>query len=60
MKSATLLGPHYLRIQDVAMPEFKQDEVLVSVKSAGICGFDVASYEGYSTEGIYPFTPGHE
>jgi L-iditol 2-dehydrogenase len=42
------------------MSEFRSAEVLIRVKSAGICGSDIASYEGYSTEGIYPFTPGHE
>lgn len=59
MKALTLYGIGDLRYEDVEIPGFNDDEVLVKVKCAGICGSDVGRV--YKT-GTYhfPTIPGHE
>lgn len=46
MKAAVFYGKHDLRIEDIAMPELKDDEVLVKVMACGICGTDIHIFEG--------------
>ncbi len=58
-----MYGPRDLRVEEVELPELKQDQVLVKLKTCGICGSDVECFEGKSGEGRYdlgPYTPGHE
>lgn len=62
-KQAFLYGPFDLRTEEVELRPIKANEVLVKVRTCGICGSDVEIYEGKSKEGRYdiqPFTPGHE
>ena len=62
-KIAFLNKPKDLVLKKVTLPNLKPDQVLVRLKSAGICGSDVECYEGKSGEGRYdiaPYTPGHE
>lgn len=48
-----------IRYEDTDIPEIKDDEVLVKVKAAGICGSDIPRiYRGGAY--FYPFIPGHE
>lgn len=56
MKSAVFYGKHDVRIEDIRIPEVKEDEVLVRVKACGICGTDVHIYEG--DEGAAKTPPG--
>ena len=46
MKAAVLYGPSQLSIEEVDVPEIKEDEVLIRVKNIGICPSDVRSYLG--------------
>ncbi|WP_121500682.1 galactitol-1-phosphate 5-dehydrogenase [Entomohabitans teleogrylli] len=59
MKAAVLHAPADLRIEQVALPGYGEDEVLVEVKAAGICGSDI---DRIMTTGTYrfPTIPGHE
>ena len=59
MRCANLHGINDLRYEDIPMPECGQDEVLVAVKSCGICGSDVPRVY---TKGTYHFPTviGHE
>ena len=41
MKAAVLHGPHDLRLENRPVPTPKPDEVLVAIRSAGVCGSDV-------------------
>lgn len=41
MKAVLLKGPNQVVIEEVALPEISDDEVLVEVKYCGICGTDV-------------------
>ena len=62
-KSAYMLGPKNLQLKEVDLPTIKDDQALVKVEAAGICGSDVECFEGNSGEGRYdiaPYTPGHE
>jgi len=60
VKAAVLRGVHDLRLEEVSDPVPAEDEVLVRVKAAGICGTDVHMWEGTNQEGTFPFIPGHE
>lgn len=61
MKQFVTLKPMELVFQDVPKPEIKSsNEVLVKVKSAGICGSDVHIYRGTSPVATYPRVMGHE
>ncbi len=59
MKCANLHGVNDLRYEDIPMPECGEDEVLVEVKSCGVCGSDIPRVY---TKGTYHFPTviGHE
>lgn len=59
MKCANLHGVNDLRYEDIPMPECGEDEVLVEVKSCGVCGSDIPRVY---TKGTYhfPMVIGHE
>lgn len=64
MKAARLTARRRIEIQTVPQPEIKTDnEVLLRIKSVGICGSDVHYYrQGRigDQQLVYPFTVGHE
>ena len=45
MKAGILYGPKDIRCESIPSPEISKEEVLVAVKSAGICGSDISRYE---------------
>jgi alcohol dehydrogenase, propanol-preferring len=50
-----------LRIEDIAVPEIGDDEVLVQVRAVGLCGTDIHILkEGQTLTAFKPITPGHE
>lgn len=58
-KSLLIEKPLNPRIIDQGIPDLSDNDVLIKVKTAGICGTDVHIYEG-SYLGDYPVLPGHE
>lgn len=69
MKAARIYGKQDIRIEDVDIPEPKENEVQVKVKFVGICGSDIHMYaEGLSlpyeenplTGKTVPIIEGHE
>lgn len=60
MKVADLYAPMDLRIEEVPVPVPGPKQVLVKIRSSGICGSDVNSYTGRTYEGTFPYVPGHE
>lgn len=62
MKAARLYGKEDLRLEELPVPEISDQEVLVRVKSAAICGTDVRMYKN-GAAGIdeeHPLIIGHE
>jgi L-iditol 2-dehydrogenase len=59
MKSAVLTGPGQIEIQEAPKPEIKPGEVLVRVKSCGICTLEQRLFSG-DMKIYYPIVPGHE
>jgi threonine dehydrogenase-like Zn-dependent dehydrogenase len=60
MRSALLLAPRRMEIQDVDQPAIGDREVLIRPVRAGICGSDVSFYLGHRQPPFLPFTIGHE
>lgn len=61
MKSAFFIQPNLIEIKEVKIPVPKADELLIEVKSAGICGTDLHIYNGTNTGLVTPGTVlGHE
>ena len=60
MKALVLIEYNHLVYQDMPEPEIASDEVLVQVKSCGICGSDVHGMDGSSGRRIPPLIMGHE
>lgn len=59
MKALVAYGPSDLRLEKIAMPEVKADEVLIQVKACGICGSDLPrALQGAVHR--YPIVFGHE
>lgn len=59
MKAIVLNQPKDFSIKEIDLPEIKEDEVLIQIKTSGICTNDVRDYNGdcnYS----YPRIGGHE
>ncbi len=59
MKAAVLYKVKDLRIEEVNIPEIGDDDVLVKVKAAGICGSDIPRVMVHGTY-KFPLIPGHE
>lgn len=60
MKAAKLYGIEDIRIEDVPIPEINDNEVLLKVKAAFICGTDVRFYKTGLSNDRGPLTLGHE
>lgn len=59
VKSANLYAVNDLRYEDTTVEDCKEDEVLIEVKSCGICGSDLGRVYGSGTY-HYPTIIGHE
>ncbi|MFA1820139.1 zinc-dependent dehydrogenase [Virgibacillus oceani] len=61
MKAAVFYGPNDMRLEEIATPEITEDELLVKVNIAAVCGTDVRIYQGKKTKGVRtPSIIGHE
>ncbi|WP_180954528.1 zinc-dependent alcohol dehydrogenase family protein [Bacillus sp. V5-8f] len=59
MKAAVTHAAKDLRIENVPVPEIKENEVLIQVKACGICGTDPHIYNGHFPAPM-PLIQGHE
>jgi L-iditol 2-dehydrogenase len=59
MKAAVLHAKEDIRVEQVEIPEINENEVLVKVKAAGICGSDIPRVLGNAAY-FYPIILGHE
>ena len=60
MKSVRLKTPGEIALADTPQPARKDGQVLVKVRSAGICGSDIGAYRGVNPLVSYPRIIGHE
>lgn len=60
IKAICLTKPGEVEIQNLPYPEKKDTEVLIKIKSMGICGSDVGAYRGTNPLVTYPRILGHE
>jgi L-gulonate 5-dehydrogenase len=61
MKEVVVVRPHEYEIREVPIPELQnEDEVLIQMKAAGVCGSDHHIYNGSNPCSTYPRIPGHE
>src|SRR5512141_2734404 len=59
MKTAWLVGPGNIAVNEAPEPRPAAGEVLLQTELAGICGTDVSFYLGHRIA-LYPFVLGHE
>lgn len=60
MKAAVVTATGRVEIQEVAEPAVKDDEVLIKVKTVGVCGSDLHLFEGTHAFRKPPAVLGHE
>lgn len=61
MKAVQIVKPNELKLIDVEKPVMTdQDNVLIKMTAAGICGSDVGIYHGTNAAATYPRIIGHE
>ncbi len=60
MKAVCLKQPGEISLADISMPVRGKDQILVQVRSAGICGSDIGAYKGVNPLITYPRIIGHE
>ncbi len=54
-------GPHETEIRDIPVPEIGDDDILIEVKAAGVCGSDIAFDDGHHENILRPpVVLGHE
>jgi L-iditol 2-dehydrogenase len=54
-------GKGNVELRDVAVPEIGEDDILLEVKAAGICGSDIGFYDGENASFVHPpVVLGHE
>jgi threonine dehydrogenase-like Zn-dependent dehydrogenase len=60
--AAVLVAPEQFELQEFPLPTVGDDDGLLKVEAAGICGSDWAQFQGKSTglPPVYPIIPGHE
>ena len=59
MKTAVLVGPGKIEVQEVETPKPKPTEVLVKLKNCGICTLEQRLFSG-EMKIYFPIVPGHE
>ena len=59
MKAAVITGVKKIQVMDVPMPVIGARDVLLKIKSAGLCTWEQRIYTG-QTKADYPFLGGHE
>lgn len=60
MKAAVVTGTKCVNVQDVEVPSIKDDEVLIKVKTVGVCGSDLHLFQGTHAFRKPPAVLGHE
>ncbi|NTW71927.1 MAG: alcohol dehydrogenase catalytic domain-containing protein [Eubacteriaceae bacterium] len=60
MKAAVLMGPSEIVYQEVPDPICPEDGIIMEIEACGICGSDLRTYEGGSSNKVYPSIIGHE
>lgn len=60
MRAAVVMGPRRLEVREVDIPQIGLGEVLIRVRSCGICGTDFSIYVGKYSREYLPLIPGHE
>ena len=60
MKEIVVVRPHQVEVREVPVPVPGDDEVLIQMKAAGVCGSDHHIYHGANPCSTYPRIPGHE
>ncbi len=60
MKAAVVTATGQVEIQDMAEPAIKDDEVLIKVKTVGVCGSDLHLFQGTHAFRKPPAVLGHE
>ncbi len=60
MKAAVAYAPRDLRLEDVPEPQFGPTDVLLDVRTVGICGSDVHLFRGDHPYRVFPMIYGHE
>ena len=60
MKSVCLKKPGEISLVDIPQTKREAGEVLIKVRSAGICGSDIGAYKGVNPLVTYPRIIGHE
>lgn len=60
MLTAQMTAPLKSATKDEAIPSIKANEVLIEVKSAGVCGTDLHIWHGSYALAKFPLIPGHE
>lgn len=61
MKEVVVIRPRQYEVREVPVPQLESEyEVLIQMKSAGVCGSDHHIYHGLNPCSTYPRIPGHE
>lgn len=60
MKAALLYEPLKISVEEITKPTIRSHEVLVEIKSCGVCATDVKKFTGSSKIPFAPFILGHE
>jgi threonine dehydrogenase-like Zn-dependent dehydrogenase len=60
MEALVWTAPRVMEMQQIAVPEPAEGEVLIAVGAAGICGSELSGYLGQSSIRVPPLVMGHE
>ncbi|MBP1765701.1 MAG: yjmD 1, partial [Firmicutes bacterium] len=60
MDAVCLQSPGNISVEQIAHAKRKENEVLIKVRSLGICGSDIGAYMGTNPLVSYPRIIGHE
>jgi 2-desacetyl-2-hydroxyethyl bacteriochlorophyllide A dehydrogenase len=60
VKAIRIVEPGKVEICEIPQPKCGEGEVLIKVRSVGLCGSDLTTYRGQNPMVNYPRIPGHE
>lgn len=59
MKAVRMYAPRDLRVEEVEIPSYQEDECLIKVMAVGVCGSDIPRVNQYGAH-VSPIIVGHE
>ena len=60
MFTSLFTEPFHSAVQNISMPDFNEDQILIKMLRVGVCGSDMQVFSGKNRFAKFPIIPFHE